>query len=264
MAQTDRPRRCNGLQTELTNYLLNSRYQLRFTAVIVGISAMLTGGLGYLVLSQGARGVARGAGARDGSHRRAGAAAGGAVRARRSHADGRCSSPSASLVAGAGRLRHRAHAQGRGAAVQGDRSTSTRSATASSASSTTCARAISWSTSSSTSRRRTTRCAQRTEEDIALLDKAIAAAGAGAGRRRAQGGQGAQRGVAEVARRAISGSFIRGAEMRTLAVVAVVAASLQRCASRSSRTRCRTRPWPRPSRARGPSTRCRCRASRRR
>jgi hypothetical protein len=32
------------------NYLLDSSYQLRFTAVIVVISAFLTGGLGYLVM----------------------------------------------------------------------------------------------------------------------------------------------------------------------------------------------------------------------
>src|SRR5262245_53352204 len=39
-------------QRHLRNYLLNTRYQLRFTAVIVGISAILTGGLGYFVISK--------------------------------------------------------------------------------------------------------------------------------------------------------------------------------------------------------------------
>jgi nitrogen fixation/metabolism regulation signal transduction histidine kinase len=33
------------------NYLLNSRYQLKFTLTIVGISLMLTAGLGYVVMS---------------------------------------------------------------------------------------------------------------------------------------------------------------------------------------------------------------------
>jgi nitrogen fixation/metabolism regulation signal transduction histidine kinase len=39
-----------GYKHSLRNYLLNSSYQLRFTGVIVVISAILTGGLGYLVL----------------------------------------------------------------------------------------------------------------------------------------------------------------------------------------------------------------------
>ena len=39
-----------GYKRSLRNYLLNSSYQLRFTAVIVVISAILTGGLGYLVM----------------------------------------------------------------------------------------------------------------------------------------------------------------------------------------------------------------------
>jgi nitrogen fixation/metabolism regulation signal transduction histidine kinase len=39
-----------GYKRSLRNYLLNSSYQLRFTGVIVVISAILTGGLGYLVL----------------------------------------------------------------------------------------------------------------------------------------------------------------------------------------------------------------------
>jgi hypothetical protein len=39
-----------GYRRSLRNYLLNSTYQLRFTAVIVVISAVLTGGLGYLVM----------------------------------------------------------------------------------------------------------------------------------------------------------------------------------------------------------------------
>jgi hypothetical protein len=34
----------------MRNYLLDTRYQLRFTAVIVIIAAVLTGGLGYLVM----------------------------------------------------------------------------------------------------------------------------------------------------------------------------------------------------------------------
>jgi hypothetical protein len=38
-----------GYKRSLRNYLLNSSYQLRFTGVIVVISAILTGGLGYLV-----------------------------------------------------------------------------------------------------------------------------------------------------------------------------------------------------------------------
>lgn len=39
-----------GYKRSIRNYLLNSSYQLRFTAVIVVISAVLTGGLGYLVM----------------------------------------------------------------------------------------------------------------------------------------------------------------------------------------------------------------------
>jgi hypothetical protein len=39
-------------QRHLKNYLLNIRYQLRFTLTIVGISAALTGGLGYVVMSK--------------------------------------------------------------------------------------------------------------------------------------------------------------------------------------------------------------------
>ena len=39
-----------GYKRSLRNYLLNSSYQLRFTGIIVVISAILTGGLGYLVL----------------------------------------------------------------------------------------------------------------------------------------------------------------------------------------------------------------------
>jgi nitrogen fixation/metabolism regulation signal transduction histidine kinase len=34
------------------NYLLNLRYQLKFTLTIVGISLVLTGGLGYVVMSK--------------------------------------------------------------------------------------------------------------------------------------------------------------------------------------------------------------------
>jgi hypothetical protein len=41
-----------GYRRSLRNYLLNSRYQLRFTAVIVIISAVLTGALGYVVMSK--------------------------------------------------------------------------------------------------------------------------------------------------------------------------------------------------------------------
>jgi len=39
-----------GHKRSLRNYLLNSSYQLRFTAVIVVIAAVLTGSLGYLVM----------------------------------------------------------------------------------------------------------------------------------------------------------------------------------------------------------------------
>lgn len=41
-----------GHKRSLRNYLLNSSYQLRFTGVIVVISAILTGGLGYFVMSK--------------------------------------------------------------------------------------------------------------------------------------------------------------------------------------------------------------------
>jgi hypothetical protein len=41
-----------GYKRSLRNYLLNSRYQLRFTAVIVLLAAVLTGGLGYFVMSK--------------------------------------------------------------------------------------------------------------------------------------------------------------------------------------------------------------------
>jgi nitrogen fixation/metabolism regulation signal transduction histidine kinase len=41
-----------GYKRSLRNYLLNSSYQLRFTGVIVVISAILTGGLGYFVMSK--------------------------------------------------------------------------------------------------------------------------------------------------------------------------------------------------------------------
>jgi hypothetical protein len=36
----------------LKNYLLNLRYQLKYTLTIVGISLVLTGGLGYVVMSK--------------------------------------------------------------------------------------------------------------------------------------------------------------------------------------------------------------------
>jgi hypothetical protein len=39
-----------GYKRSIRNYLLDSAYQLRFTAVIVVISAVLTGGLGYFVM----------------------------------------------------------------------------------------------------------------------------------------------------------------------------------------------------------------------
>jgi hypothetical protein len=39
-------------QRHLRNYLLNSRYQLKFTLTIVGISLVLTGLLGYFVISK--------------------------------------------------------------------------------------------------------------------------------------------------------------------------------------------------------------------
>jgi len=41
-----------GYKRSVRNYLLNSSYQLRFTGVIVVISAILTGGLGYFVMSK--------------------------------------------------------------------------------------------------------------------------------------------------------------------------------------------------------------------
>ncbi len=41
-----------GYKRSLRNYLLNSSYQLRFTGVIVVISAVLTTGLGYFVMSK--------------------------------------------------------------------------------------------------------------------------------------------------------------------------------------------------------------------
>src|SRR6476646_5243457 len=39
-------------QRKLKNYLLNLRYQLKYTLTIVGISLVLTGGLGYVVISK--------------------------------------------------------------------------------------------------------------------------------------------------------------------------------------------------------------------
>lgn len=36
----------------IRNYLLNLRYQLRYTMTIVGVSLILTGGLGYVVMSK--------------------------------------------------------------------------------------------------------------------------------------------------------------------------------------------------------------------
>jgi hypothetical protein len=41
-----------GYRRSLRNYLLNLRYQLRFTLTIVGISVVLTGGLGWYVMSK--------------------------------------------------------------------------------------------------------------------------------------------------------------------------------------------------------------------
>jgi hypothetical protein len=41
-----------GYKRSIRNYLLDSRYQLRFTAVIVVISAVLTSGLGYFVMHE--------------------------------------------------------------------------------------------------------------------------------------------------------------------------------------------------------------------
>lgn len=41
-----------GYKRSIRNYLLDASYQLRFTAVIVVISAILTGGLGYFVMQQ--------------------------------------------------------------------------------------------------------------------------------------------------------------------------------------------------------------------
>jgi nitrogen fixation/metabolism regulation signal transduction histidine kinase len=42
----------HGHKRSLRNYLLDSGYQLRFTGVIVVIAAVLTGGLGYFVMSK--------------------------------------------------------------------------------------------------------------------------------------------------------------------------------------------------------------------
>lgn len=39
-------------QRKMRNYLLNLRYQLKYTLTIVGISAALTGGLGYFIMSK--------------------------------------------------------------------------------------------------------------------------------------------------------------------------------------------------------------------
>ena len=41
-----------GYKRSVRNYLLNSSYQLRFTGVIVVIAAVLTGGLGFFLLRQ--------------------------------------------------------------------------------------------------------------------------------------------------------------------------------------------------------------------
>jgi nitrogen fixation/metabolism regulation signal transduction histidine kinase len=41
-----------GYKRSVRNYLLNSSYQLRFTGVIVVIAAILTGGLGFFLLRQ--------------------------------------------------------------------------------------------------------------------------------------------------------------------------------------------------------------------
>src|SRR5258708_36449169 len=39
-------------QRKVRNYLLNLRYQLKYTLTIVGISLVLTGGLGWVVMSK--------------------------------------------------------------------------------------------------------------------------------------------------------------------------------------------------------------------
>jgi nitrogen fixation/metabolism regulation signal transduction histidine kinase len=41
-----------GYRRSWKNYLLNLRYQLKYTLTIVGISLVLTGGLGYVVMSK--------------------------------------------------------------------------------------------------------------------------------------------------------------------------------------------------------------------
>jgi len=46
------PKPSGKSQRKLKNYLLNLRYQLRYTMTIVGISLCLTGGLGYVVMSK--------------------------------------------------------------------------------------------------------------------------------------------------------------------------------------------------------------------
>lgn len=54
MAETARAsaRPSGKQQRKLRNYLLNLRYQLKFTLTMVGISLMLTGGLGYFIISK--------------------------------------------------------------------------------------------------------------------------------------------------------------------------------------------------------------------
>ena len=51
-AQAAAPPQAAKHQRHLRNYLLNKGLQLRFTLIIVAISATLTGGLGYVVMSK--------------------------------------------------------------------------------------------------------------------------------------------------------------------------------------------------------------------
>src|SRR3954470_24732930 len=51
-AQATAPAARPGYRRSWKNYFLNLRYQLKYTLTIVGISLVLTGGLGYVVMSK--------------------------------------------------------------------------------------------------------------------------------------------------------------------------------------------------------------------
>src|SRR6476620_5750116 len=51
-AQATAPAARPGYRRSWKNYLLNLRYQLKYTLTIVGISLVLTGGLGWVVMSK--------------------------------------------------------------------------------------------------------------------------------------------------------------------------------------------------------------------